>query len=129
MFDGFRDLTDAYRFGPPAYDVVRVQLEVDGRVDEAHFLPTGHRRPVEADLGLEASASDAGGWHVTVRTRRFAQWVALDVPGYRPEDSWFHLAPGAERTIGLHNTGAEGPPEGRARALNALRSVPIVPPG
>ena len=30
-----------------------------------------------------------------VTTRRFAQWVVVDVPGFRPDDSWFHLAPGA----------------------------------
>ena len=136
LFDGFRDLTNAYRFGPPAYDVVRVRLEIDGADGiggtvgwgrEAVFLPGGHGRPLEPDLGLEASATgDGGRWQVNLATRRFAQWVALDVPGYRPDDSWFHLPPGAERTVVLHPTGADGPPKGRVRALNGLRSVPIV---
>jgi len=127
LLGGFRDLTDAYRFGPPAYDVVRVSLDVDGATAEAVHLPRGQGRPVEADLGLEAVAvrrDDA--WELTVRTVRFAQWVALDVPGYLPSDSWFHLAPGQQRLLALHPVGAEGPPRGRLRALNGLHSVPVL---
>jgi beta-mannosidase len=130
VLDGFRDLTDAYRFGPPAFDVVRVQLEIGGVTSEAIHLPGGAGRTIEADLGLEATASRAGDhWQVTVRTRRFAQWVAIDVPGFRPGDSWFHLAPGAQRAVVLRAVGTEGPPRGRVRALNGLRSVPIMVEG
>jgi beta-mannosidase len=139
LLGGLRDLTDAYRFGPPAVDVVRVTLAVDGRVYEAIHLPAGAGRPVEPDLGLAAAASLAGDrWEVTVRTDRFAQWVALDLPGHRPSDSWFHLAPGTERIVTLTpldpaRTGRSGdpdrPPKGRIRALNGRLSVPIVVDG
>ena len=127
FLDGFRDLTDAYRFGPPAYDAVRVALDMDGVVTETVHLPTGSGRPVEADLGLEARAAlDGDRWSVTIGTRRLAQWVALDVVGYTPDDSWFHLAPGCERTVSLRPRGVDAPPKGRVRALNGLHSVPIV---
>ena len=54
LLGGFRDLTNAYRFGPPAYDVVQVRLETAGAVSEAFHLPAGSGRPQEPDLGLEA---------------------------------------------------------------------------
>jgi beta-mannosidase len=120
-------LTNVYRFGPPAYDVVRARLEVDGVVSEDFSLPGGPGRAREPGLGLEAHAApDGEGWVLTVRTRRFAQWVALDVPGFELEDSWFHLAPDSERTIALRSLGEAETPRGRVRALNGLYSSPIV---
>ena len=139
LLGGFRDLTDAYRFGPSSTDVVRVVLDVNGTVSETIHLPGGSGRPVEAALGLGATAmSVKDQWQVTVRAERFAQWVALDTPDHIPTDSWFHLAPGTERTVTLRpfespaRNGATGdramdqPPKGRVRALNGLHSVPIV---
>jgi len=127
LLGGFRDLTNAYRFGPPAYDVVRARLETGDVVSETFHLPAGLGRPQETDLGLEAHASRAGDdWQLHVGTRRFAEWVALEVPGFAPEDSWFHLAPGGERTIGLRPLGDGASPKGRVRSLNSLYSVPIV---
>jgi beta-mannosidase len=127
LLGGFRDLTAAYRFGPPAYDVVRVDLDVDGVTAEAVHLPGGAGRAVEADLGLEAVAVERKDtWEVTVRTRRFAQWVSLDLPGFSPSDSWFHLAPRHQRLVALRPTGDEEVPHGRVRALNGRHSVPVV---
>jgi beta-mannosidase len=128
LLGGFRDLTNAYRFGPPAYDVVRVRFETGDNVSEDFYLPLGPSRPQETDLGLEAHAGLEGErWHVSVRTRRFAQWVALEVPGFVPNDSWFHLAPGTERTFVLRplNGDPGASPRGRIRALNSLHSSPI----
>jgi beta-mannosidase len=108
LFDGFRDISYAYMFGPPGIDAVLVEwLDREGvRVSEQVFLPAGQGRPLEQDVGLVASASRAGSgaegeWILTVSTERLAQWVAIDVPGYRASDSWFHLAPGVTREIGL----------------------------
>lgn len=127
MLGGFRDLTNAYRFGPPAYDVVQVTLETDDEVSDDFYLPSGSGRACEPDLGLEAHAEPVGdGWELTVRTRRFAQWVALDVPGFAPGDSWFHLAPDGERTVTLRSRGVDAAPRGRVRALNGQYSSPIV---
>jgi beta-mannosidase len=133
MFDGFRDLSYAYRFGPPSYDVVRVLLvSSEGAVvSEVVHLPAGLCRPLEHDLGLSASVHrDAeGSWSLTVGTRRFAEWVSVDVRGFRPEDSWFHLAPGASRTLALDQVGTAGVPSGHVRALNAQHHVAIVAEG
>ncbi len=128
LLEGFRDVTNAYRFGPPTYDVIRARLECDEVVSEDFYLPAGPGRPREPDLGLEARASLIGDtWQLTIRTRRFAQWVALDVPGFLPEDSWFHVAPEGERTVVLRPRDDSGvSPKGRVRALNGLYSSPII---
>ncbi|MGH9017803.1 MAG: glycoside hydrolase family 2 protein, partial [Acidimicrobiales bacterium] len=132
MLEGFRDVSYAYRYGPAPYDVVAVALE-DGAgvpVSEVVHLPAGLDRATEPDVGLEARAQAGGdgGWSLAVSTRRLAQWVVVEVPGYRAADSWFHLAPGATRTVALvPGAGAgDGPPAGRVRCLNAERAARVV---
>ena len=64
---------------------------------------------------------------VRVTTRRFAQWVSVSAPGYRPSDSWFHLPPGSERVITLLDGDPSRPPRGRVRALNSTVAAVIRP--
>jgi beta-mannosidase len=129
LLGGFRDLTRAYRFGPPSHDVVVATLTSagDGSERQAFFLPLGRRRPRLPELGLTASARRrAGGdWGLTIASRLFAQFVVVDVPGYAPSDSWFHLAPGVARTIGLRAEGTDRAPSGDVRALNSPASARI----
>jgi len=129
LFDGFRDLSYSYRFGPPAYDVVAAGLE-NGEgtpVSDVVHLPSGLDRPVEVDLGLLASARPGAddSWTVTVTTRRFAQWVVVEVPDFLATDSWFHLAPGATRSLTLLPQGEAGRPAGLVRAMNAQATTRI----
>jgi len=130
LFEGFRDLTYAYRFGPPVHDVVVVALEtgLGDQAVESVYLPLGPARPREGDLGLEAvvvAGEDDRSWLVECRTRRLAQWVALDVPGFEPSDSWFHLAPGRARHVRLTGRVPGASPRGELRALNSRRGAPI----
>lgn len=129
LLGGFRDLGRAYRFSPPSRDVVLVELrdEEDRAIAEAVHLPSGPARPRLPELGLSAHlVSDrAGGWSVDVFTERFAQYVALDVPGFRPADSWFHLAPGRGRTVPLVAGDPSRRPGGTLRALNSEAVVSL----
>jgi beta-mannosidase len=122
MFGSFRDLTYAHRFGNPAHDVVMVSLiDPDGlQVARSYFLPGGPTRALEPDLGLSASVARSadGQWSATVTTRRFAQWVSLEVAGFIAADSWFQLAPGETRTIDLAADGSRERPRGQVNALN-----------
>jgi len=133
LFDAFHDMTWAYRFTPPAHDVVVITLlGSEGRVvAEAVHLPAGLRRSIEPDVGLEATVHPVRDhrWQLEVSTRRFAQWVVVEVPGYRPDDSWFHLAPGGRQLVGLEPTGPQAPPRGEVRALNSLARARIRPGG
>jgi beta-mannosidase len=126
LFGDFQDLSYAYRFGPPPHQIVAATLRTEGGMAEAraiHFIggcPVGR----EKDVGLAASAQvpPAGLPRLLVSTRRFAQSVHIHVPGYRPDDDYFHVLPGDERTITLrpNNAGAPAPRlSGTLRALNA----------
>jgi beta-mannosidase len=113
-FEGFRDLTYAYRFGPQTYDVVRAVLRDDAGAEVADVVvPVGGiGRPV-APVGLAATLE---GRSLAVTCERFAQHVVVE--GGDPSDSWFHLAPGTTRRVALR---ADGPVE--VRALNTPEVV------
>jgi beta-mannosidase len=129
FLDGFRDITYAFRFNPPAHDVVVARwVSASGNpISQAIYLPLGQHRQREGDLGLVATGRplEPGKWEVTITTRRFAQWVAVSVPGFRPSDSWFHLPPGATRTITLDGDQESERPRGSVRSLNGQNSVRI----
>jgi beta-mannosidase len=130
LLEGFRDITYAFRFGPPAYDLVAVTLRsaTGHALCHAVHLIGGQSRPFEADVGLSASLREdpeGGGWIVDVSTRRFAQWVCLEMIDAIPEDSWFHLPPGSTRSLRLATPKGTQAPGGTVRALNALRTAPL----
>ena len=122
LFEGFMDLSYAYRFGPPACDLVVATLSASGRtLATAFHFPVGLPSARELDLGLTASAQPRadGDFDLTVRTRRLAQSVVVEADGFSADDAWFHLPPGAERTLVLRRTTAAGTPRGTVRALNS----------
>jgi len=131
----FIDLNHAYAFGPPAYDAVSAQLrDGDGVVlAESACLTGGPDRPRLPDVGLAAhlTGEPADGWTVALTTRASAQWVCVEVAGYEPSDSWFHLPAGATRTLTLRPggsagaSGVPGVPTGRVRAVNSARQTTI----
>lgn len=134
LFTGFRDLSYAYRFGPLAVHVVALQLldPSGATIAESCFLPGGQGCPLVPDVGLAATAdrNEDGTVDVRVSTAQFAQFVSLDLSGHDPDHDWFHLAPGAERTVRFT---ASPLARGRSassveiRALNgrAVLSVPV----
>ncbi|MGD0312980.1 MAG: glycosyl hydrolase [Acidimicrobiales bacterium] len=132
LFDGFRDLTYAYRFGPRSAELVVVRLLAeDGElVARTGYLPGGLQRPVQGEIGLQASLErvDERAWSLTVTSRRFAQFVCVNTTGFRPDDSWFHLEPGGVSVIGLQPLGpTEAAPRGYVRALNTTETARISP--
>ncbi len=130
LFDGFRDLTYAYRFGPRAYELISIAVvDPDGAtVAATTYLPGGPSRPLEADVGLQIELDPVDGtvWSLSISTRRFAQFVCIDLPDHLPADSWFHLPPGATRVVGLTPRHAGAPtPRGQVRALNSRATVGV----
>jgi len=130
LFDGFRELSYAYRFGPRPFELVTVELRdaAGDVVASTGYLPGGAARGTDPDLGLQAQVepADGGVWQLSVSTRHFAQYVHLDVPGFVPDDSWFHLPPGGSCTTVLRpESGTEGAPRGRVRALNSPTTSPV----
>ena len=125
LFDGFRDLTYAYHFGPRTYDLITADLVDKGGnvLATAGYLPGGPARDMDPDVGLQSEVGPADGltWPLRVFTHRFAQYIQIDVPGFAASDSWFHLPPGGSRTVLLRaEPGCEHEPKGRLRALNSV---------
>jgi beta-mannosidase len=128
VLDGFRDVNHAYRFGPAGYDVVRVLFVADGGPVTAatvHLLEQS--RSLLPDIGLTAQAwRDSAGWVMEIATRDTAQWIAIDIPGFRPDDCWFHLAPATSRMVRLvSEDSGDALPRGYVRALNSLTDAGV----
>lgn len=131
LLEHFADTTYAYRFGPPVFHVAAVELldsETGRRVGCAYHFPVG--LPVEresAELGLEGRLLREGeDWFAAVRTKRFAQSIALDVPGFVCEDNYFHLGPEMEAQVRLRATEEARGKQGTAQALNASMPVKLM---
>ena len=117
LFDGFFDLSYAYRFGPPGVHVVHARF---GDAEQ-FWLPAGLTATRVADVGLTARLA---GDVLTVSAQRFAQFVTIDAPGWLPSDDGFHLAPGQRRELSLTRTGAPVK-AGSISASNAEASAKI----
>jgi beta-mannosidase len=122
LFDGFVDLSYAYRFGPCSYDLLRaVFADERGKSCEAFYFPLGLPN-AQTDVGLSASAHWLeDGVEVEIACRGFAQSVHIEAPGYVADDQYFHMAPRTRRTLRLasRSRGREQPFEGTVYALNS----------
>ncbi|MEA3054765.1 MAG: beta-mannosidase, partial [Actinomycetota bacterium] len=131
MLGRFVDASYAYRFGPPAFDVVVASLERPadgGLVSQAFAFPAGRPADVQPidSVGLNASARRVDGdVVVTITTSRLAHGVRLRVPGFAPDDDAFSIEPGRSRVIRCRSTnGMTG--AGTVGALNMEGVVDIV---
>ncbi len=131
----FADVTWAYRFGPPAQDVVVVTLQSDAQspavLSQAVAFPAG--RPLDresaAQLGLEAELADGEQPTLSVRVNRLAYGVRADVPGFDPSDDAFCVAPGESREVTLHaRTPGATLGGGTVTALNLAGQVRVKAP-
>jgi beta-mannosidase len=130
----FLDASWAYRFGPPAQDVIVASLESDEDeprlISQAFRFPAGRPRAVHSaqDVGLEGSleADAGGGAKLLVRTRRLAYGVRVLVPGFDPLDDAFSLEPGGQREIALRTREPDSTTAGGAlQALNVRGRVQL----
>jgi beta-mannosidase len=104
----FVDASWAYRFGPPAQDVIFATVEREEEdaapISQAAFFPAG--LPAEAGTvaaaGLTAeAATDADGVVLTLRAERPVYGVRVEAEAARAEDSFLTLEPGIERQVRL----------------------------
>ncbi|MEO6338410.1 MAG: glycoside hydrolase family 2 protein, partial [Caulobacteraceae bacterium] len=99
----FRDLNNAYRFGPPAHDAVVTRLldANDLCLAETVFFPQGRglARPApQLQIRVE---QDDGGWALILNSDRLAESIHVADAAFRAEDDWFHLTPGRDVRIRL----------------------------
>jgi beta-mannosidase len=123
LFGAFFDATYAYRFGPPAHEMTHAALHCAASgalLAEAFHFPRG-RAAVGQSPEIRAELEHEGnGWFLKLSANRPALSLHVDDPHFRPDDNWFHLAPGGERRVRLlPRTGAaEAKPDGEIRILN-----------
>lgn len=130
LLEHFIDSTHAYRFGAPAQDVTvatLVEASTGAVRGEAFHFPRKLPSQLEHDLGLEATATQVDGdvWEATLRSKRLAFAVELSLRDFRPDDNYFHLAPGRPRTTRVRATRPGARPQGSARPLNAHTAVKV----
>jgi beta-mannosidase len=135
LFDHFHDFTYAYRFGPPAHDLVHAQLlSADGDLlAECHYLPLGVSSLATRDVGLKVAAMpDRDGMPcLTISADRYAHAVRVDVAGYVSSDSYFNLAPATSRVVRLQSAAAHAGAMGRGlrrgliSALNSSATINV----
>ena len=121
VLGGFHDTAYAYRFGPPAHDVLIATLFAeDGSVlvEAFHFPRPMDPRPVAANLRAEGR-----GREVTLESDTFLYAVHFDVRGFEPEDNYFHLVPGRPKRVTF--TGEAPRFAGFVEALNLRDAVRI----
>lgn len=124
----FMDLTYAYKFGPMTCDAVVLTLrdQLGNQLAQAFHFPGGLGAQSEIDVGLTAWATmvDAQTAELTVQTKRFAQGVHFNVPGFHADDDYFHLRPNSEARVILRGTGS-GPLIGSVHAINSIKSARV----
>ena len=119
MFGHFVDINQAYRFGPPAHDLVAATLvDASGRLlSQALHFPSGMSvGPVGQAPRLRVT-DDGGERLLHLQCDELLLGVEIDAPGWAPDDNYFHLVPGRERTVRLLPT--SNPPQGRVRCSAA----------
>ena len=131
LFDGFLDLTYAYRFGPPAHDLVSATLSdrsTGAVLGSTCYFPQAMPGGRVDDPGLTARVEGSGhGCTLILDARRFASAVAIDVEGWLPADNYLDVEPGRGRRIALRPIGGGAAmPRGEVRALNGRSPVSIV---
>ncbi len=132
LLDRFLDTTRCYRFGPSTHQAVTACLhDAAGRVisDDVFFpgtLPSHTDSSI--DLTAEVKTLDHGDYRVVFRTEQFCQAIAIEVSGFVPDDNYFHLGPGCEKTVVLRPDGAASRFRGYAQAFNSTHSVRLASP-
>jgi beta-mannosidase len=93
----------------------------------AFHFPRGRRAAMHAAKISASLQREGGEWMLGLSTDRLAQSVNLSVPGWMPDDNWFHLPPGREKKIRISNfsAGVNNKLEGMIRHLGASAVVNI----
>lgn len=128
VLEHFIDLTHTYKFGPMACDAVAATLsDPDGKlIARAFHFPGGLAAQAETDVGLSARATRLSDQtaELVVTSKRFAQGIYFDVPGFLADDDYFHLPPECEMRVILRANGAQVL-RGWVHAANSQKSVRI----
>jgi beta-mannosidase len=131
----FVDASWAYRFGPPAQDLIAVTLERSCTGATPEVLSQAFRfpaqRPLEQlsaeDLGLRATLrrSAGGASELRLASARFAYGVRIHGPRWELGDDAVSIEPGQGRTVAVRLPDAEAAAGAHVTALNLRGTVQV----
>lgn len=137
----FSDMGYAYQFGPVQHEVIALRMrdaDTGEFLDDDHYFPVTHTMPsiAHAELQLKLVQKNDHDVFLQITSATFLQFVRLDLKTHRPEDNYFHLAPGNTREIKLlpKNEGDDSPSgaavkghvvKGYIEALNLLDPIKL----
>jgi beta-mannosidase len=130
MLDGFYDVSYAYRFGPPKHDVLVASLfGTDGSVigESFHFSePFQPAHGVGSGVVAVAEPLDDGNFRLVITSETFLYAARIDIKGFLPDDNYFNLLPGRQKTIVCRRLpDAPARLKGYVEALNIAETVRI----
>jgi beta-mannosidase len=128
----FSDIGWSYRFGPPAHDVVAIELrDRDGTLLGTDlYLPQGLPSLVQ-DVPLDGHVVCAGNRdvHVEIGSDRLAYAVHIEAGEWIAMDNYVHVAPGRRVTVRICGDAESRPATITARPFNGRSSLRLeVPP-
>jgi beta-mannosidase len=134
----FVDAAWAYRFGPPAHDLVVVSLEQGEQGEQGAPVvlaqsmrfpagpPTAALPPEQVGLAGRASPAADGTVELALSSRRLAYAVRVHVPGFTPRDDAFDIEPHTSCAVRLQPSTPDAIYAGGAlTALNLRGRTPI----
>ncbi len=129
LFEGFYDLSFAYRFGPLAFDVAAATLGIADTIvsTAAHSLAPAHALH-KCDVGISAVAKAEGNsYKLTLKAQRVARFVSVHADGFMSDDQYFDLIPGTDRIVHLQPKSKTSVPgvRGVVSALNGFAPAQI----
>lgn len=126
LLGAFFDVNYAYRFGPPAHDVVVASLHdapTQSLLAQAFYFPQGRKSVLHKPKLSASLVTRDEDIALSISCQRFAQTIAIDAPGFLPDDNYFHLAPGKARIIRFERCGVAAMPKGSVACLGTRTAI------
>ncbi|MCF6235877.1 MAG: glycoside hydrolase family 2 protein [Gammaproteobacteria bacterium] len=130
LLNTFYDTTYSYHFGPSKHNVVSVRLsnKEGSELNSAYYFPNAEVPRLEENSGIIAELVESGKerYQLNLSCEKFLYTVNVDIPGFIPDDNYFHLMPGIKKSVEVIRVGdGQKPAKGYVSALNISEDVRV----
>jgi beta-mannosidase len=122
----FRDVSHAYRFGPPTADAIQAVVAFDNGLTVHDVLivnAAGGQLP--SSLSVIASRQSGDEWILELMSETALRYVDINVPGWQVSDNYFGVAARLPRQIHLTRQGGDDSPTGTVGSIDLRTRTPI----